>query len=66
MFRIETIWNKSWTVTIDKADLIVRVIKETPCGSSAIVREFQAKSTRQAWFAYFNPTKIKGLLFEYV
>jgi hypothetical protein len=61
MFRIETIWNKNWEITIDKENLIVTATQTTPHGMAAQIN-YRAKTIKQAWFAYFNPRKVRGLL----
>jgi len=63
MFRIESIWNKNWEITIDQENLIVEAAQTVP-GRVCAVRTFKAKTIRQAWFAYFNPRKVEGLLKE--
>lgn len=66
-FRIESnpYGGMNWTVHIDPCTKTVTAVKKTPCHSSAVIREFIAKSLKQAWFAYFNPWKIDELLKPY-
>ena len=66
-FRIESSGYDSgnWTIHIDPDSLSVCAVKKTPCHSSATVREFVAKTLKQAWFAYFNPFEIDALLKPY-
>lgn len=66
-FRIESnpYGGMNWTIHIDPDTKTVCAVKKTPCHSSAVVREFIAKTLKQAWFAYFNPWKIDELLKPY-